>query len=112
MRGARRKLPLALCRSWLFLNGAEEAVLQAAPECGADVLIQELEDFTPPPLRPKARALAPKVYPAWRAAGAIAGVRVNPLEEGGLDDLAAVMRGVDPVGHISEVELFIRENLH
>jgi citrate lyase subunit beta/citryl-CoA lyase len=85
--------PAHLCRSWLFLEGANEAVLQRAPESGADVLIQELEDFTPPPLRPKARSLAPDLYAAWRAAGAVAGVRVNPQEQDGLDDLAAVMRG-------------------
>ena len=85
--------PAHLCRSWLFLEGANEAVLQRAAASGADVLIQELEDFTPPPLRPKARALAPELYASWRAAGAVAGVRVNPLEQDGLDDLAAVMRG-------------------
>jgi citrate lyase subunit beta/citryl-CoA lyase len=85
--------PAQLCRSWLFLEGANEAVLQRAAASGADVLIQELEDFTPPSLRPKARALAPELYASWRAAGAVVGVRVNPLEQDGLDDLAAVMRG-------------------
>jgi citrate lyase subunit beta / citryl-CoA lyase len=85
--------PAHLCRSWLFLEGANEAVLQRAAASGADVLIQELEDFTPPPLRPKARSLAPELYASWRAAGAVVGVRVNPLERDGLDDLAAVMRG-------------------
>ena len=88
---ARR--PAQLCRSWLFLEGANEPVLQRAPQSGADVLIQELEDFTPPPLRPKARALAADLYAAWRAAGAVVAVRVNPLEQDGMDDLAAVMRG-------------------
>jgi citrate lyase subunit beta/citryl-CoA lyase len=85
--------PAHLCRSWLFLEGANEAVLQRAAQSGADVLIQELEDFTPPPLRPKARSLAPELYASWRAAGAVVAVRVNPLEQDGLDDLAAVMRG-------------------
>lgn len=85
--------PAHLCRSWLFLEGANEAVLQGAAASGADVLIQELEDFTPPPLRGKARALAPELYASWRAAGAVVAVRVNPLEQDGLDDLAAVMRG-------------------
>jgi citrate lyase subunit beta / citryl-CoA lyase len=85
--------PAHLCRSWLFLEGANEAVLQRAAQSGADVLIQELEDFTPPPLRPQARAVASELYASWRAAGAVAGVRVNPLEQDGLDDLAAVMRG-------------------
>jgi citrate lyase subunit beta/citryl-CoA lyase len=83
--------PAQLCRSWLFLEGGNEDVLRRAG--GADVLIQELEDFTPPALRPAARALAPELYRAWRAAGAVVAVRVNPLEQDGMDDLAAVMRG-------------------
>src|SRR5262245_23688728 len=88
-----RRRPTNLCRSWLFLEGANEAALQRAPESGADVLIQELEDFTPPALRPMARSLAPDLYAAWRAAGAVVAVRVNPLEQDGMADLAAVMRG-------------------
>ncbi|TKW79901.1 MAG: CoA ester lyase [Bradyrhizobium icense] len=85
--------PASLCRSWLFVEGANEAVLQRSPQSGADVLIQELEDFTPPQLRPQARALAGDLYASWRAAGAVVAVRVNPLEQDGMDDLAAVMRG-------------------
>lgn len=85
--------PARLCRSWLFLEGANQPVLRNAASSGADVLIQELEDFTPPGLRPAARALAPDLYPVWREAGAVAAVRVNPLELDGMDDLAAVMRG-------------------
>jgi len=85
--------PVRLCRSWLFLEGANEDVLQRAASSGADVLIQELEDFTPPALRPSARALAGELYAKWREAGAVAAVRVNPLAQGGMDDLAAVMRG-------------------
>lgn len=85
--------PPRLCRSWLFLEGANERVLRNAASSGADVLIQELEDFTPPALRSAARALAPDLYGGWREAGAVAAVRVNPLELDGMDDLAAVMRG-------------------
>lgn len=85
--------PAKLCRSWLFLEGANEEVLRTAPSSGADVLIHELEDFTPPHLRAAARRLAPELYDAWRAAGAVAAVRVNPLDGDGMDDLAAVMRG-------------------
>jgi citrate lyase subunit beta/citryl-CoA lyase len=85
--------PVRLCRSWLFLEGANEDVLQRAASSGADVLIQELEDFTPPALRPAARALAGELYARWREAGAVVAVRVNPLEQDGMDDLAAVMRG-------------------
>ncbi len=89
----RKLRPAPLCRSWLFLEGANEAVLLAAPASGADVLIQELEDFTPPHLRAAARALAGELYPAWREAGVVVAVRVNPLDGDGMDDLAAVMRG-------------------
>src|ERR1700761_7033229 len=89
----RRLRPARLCRSWLLLEGPNEAVLSRAPASGADVLIQELEDFTPPELRPAARALAPDLYAAWRGAGFVTAVRVNPLEADGMDDLAAVMRG-------------------
>ncbi len=89
----RRIRPAQLCRSWLFLEGANEDVLRRAATSGADVLIQELEDFTPPASRSVARALAPDLYRSWREAGAVVAVRVNPLEQDGMDDLAAVMRG-------------------
>ena len=85
--------PTKLCRSWLFLEGANEVVLRSAARSGADVLIQELEDFTPPAQRPAARSLAADLYAEWREAGAVVAVRVNPLDQDGVDDLAAVMRG-------------------
>ena len=50
--------PKAL-RSWLFIDGADEAALAEGPASEADVLIQELEDFTPPELRPRAREIGP-----------------------------------------------------
>ena len=87
-------MPLTrLRRTWLFVPGADAAAHDAAAGSGADVLIQELEDFTPPELRPKARRLAAGLYDRWRRAGAIAAVRVNPLESCGREDLAAVMIG-------------------
>jgi citrate lyase subunit beta/citryl-CoA lyase len=89
----RRIRPTRLCRSWLFLEGANEPALRAAALSGADVLIQELEDFTSPAQRPAARALAADLYAAWRAAGVVVAVRVNPLDRDGMEDLAAVMRG-------------------
>jgi citrate lyase subunit beta/citryl-CoA lyase len=89
----RQSRPPKFCRSWLFLEGANETLLRNAPASGADVLIHELEDFTPPDLRPAARKLAVDLYAGWREAGAVAAVRVNPLELDGMEDLAAVMRG-------------------
>jgi citrate lyase subunit beta/citryl-CoA lyase len=90
-------------RTWLFVPGADEAAHAAAALCGADVLIHELEDFTPPALRPAARALARTLYDRWRAAGKIAAVRVNPLATCGGDDLEAVLAGRPDVVMMSKV---------
>src|SRR5579872_7138489 len=99
----RRLRPARLCRSWLFVEGANETALGQAAASGADVLIQELEDFTPPALRTKARALAPDLYASWRAAGRVVAVRVNPLDQDGMDDLAAVMRGAPDIVGLPKV---------
>ena len=80
-------------RSWLFLPAADEAALLDALSSGADVLIQEFEDFTPPDLRPRARELAPYILAKWRNGGVTVAARINELSGDGLDDLAAVMRG-------------------
>lgn len=98
---ARRPTPL--CRSWLFVNGADEAALARAPLSQADVLIQELEDFTPPELRPKAREISAATLAAWKAAGAVAAVRVNPLDGDGMADLEAVMRGAPDIVALPKV---------
>ena len=84
-------MPLAR-RTWLFVPGADEAAHQRAARSGADVLVLELEDFTPPQLRPKARKLSAQAFALWRKAGAIAGVRINPYETCGAEDLAGIAR--------------------
>jgi citrate lyase subunit beta/citryl-CoA lyase len=90
-------------RSWLFVPGADAAAHEAAARSGADVLIQELEDFTPPERRPEARAMAARLYDRWRKAGKIAAVRVNPLETCGREDLAAVLKGRPDIVLMSKV---------
>jgi citrate lyase subunit beta/citryl-CoA lyase len=92
-----------LRRSWLFVAGADERAHAAAARSGADVLVQELEDFTPPELRPRARVLAASLYERWRATGALVAVRVNPLETCGREDLAAVLAGRPDVVMMSKV---------
>ena len=84
--------PIHLCRSWLFVGGPQ-AGADTASVSKADVVILELEDFTPAEARPAARADAPGLFEAWRAAGSLAAVRINPLWEDGVDDLARVMEG-------------------
>src|SRR5258706_6856884 len=77
-------------RSWLFVPGADAAAHAAAARSGADVIILELEDFTPPELRPRARLLSQAAFQMWRKAGAAAGVRINPLQTCGKEDLAGI----------------------
>ena len=74
------------------MPGADPAAHAAAARSGADVIILELEDFTPPELRPRARRLSARAFEAWRKAGAIAAVRVNPFETCGAEDLAAIAK--------------------
>lgn len=73
------------------MPGADEAAHAAAARSGADVIVLELEDFTPPELRPKARALSPQALELWRNAGALTAVRINPLETCGREDLVGVI---------------------
>ena len=84
-------------RSWLFIDGADETALAEGPASEADVLIQELEDFTPPEMRPRAREISPGVLAAWKAAGVVTAVRVNPLDGDGMADLTAIMRGAPDI---------------
>lgn len=79
-------------RSWLFVAGADPAAHRAAARSGADVVILELEDFTPPALRARARSLAKDAFALWRRHGALAGVRINPFESCGAADLAGIPR--------------------
>jgi citrate lyase subunit beta/citryl-CoA lyase len=94
----------AMRRSWLFVPGADEKAHAAAARCGADVIVLELEDFTPPELRRKARAMAAAAFAAWRTAGALAGVRVNPLESDGHADLRGVLAAKPDIVMMSKVE--------
>jgi citrate lyase subunit beta/citryl-CoA lyase len=91
-------------RTWLFVAGADEKAHAAAARCGADVIILELEDFTPPELRVRARGLARKAFASWRATGALAAVRVNPLEGDGRADLAGVLPARPDIVLMSKVE--------
>ena len=91
-------------RSWLFVAGADEAAHESAARSGADVIVLELEDFTPPELRPKARALSRDVFDRWRKSGAAAAVRINPLETCGNEDLLGVLAGRPDIIMMSKVE--------
>lgn len=80
-----------LRRTWLFGPGADAAAHAAMLASGADALIVDLEDFTPPPRRPEARALLAAYVAGCRERGIVAAVRINALDGDGSDDLAAAM---------------------
>src|SRR5213078_4095486 len=76
-----------LRRTWLFGPGASPRAHDAMLASGADALIVDLEDFTPPERRDEARSLLAALLPRWRAAG-----RINAIEHAdGAPDLAAAM---------------------
>lgn len=80
-----------LRRSWLFGPGAEASAHDAMLASGADALIVDLEDFTPPARRAEARALLPRYVQGCRERGIVCAVRINQLDGDGHDDLAAAM---------------------
>lgn len=80
-----------LCRTWLFGPGADRKIHADMLVCGADVLIVDLEDFTPPPRREEARAALAPFVAGCRENGCVAAIRVNALEACGMTDLAAAM---------------------
>ena len=91
--------PMHLRRSWLFVGAADKNAILTSYDSGADVCIQEFEDFCVPELRREARLMMPDVLSDWRARKIVATVRINPLEDpDGLRDLDAAMRaGADAI---------------
>lgn len=81
----------ALRRTWLFGPGADARAHDAMAQSGADVLIVDLEDFTPASRREEARRGLHGLLQRWRASGRIAAVRINGLDAEGPSDLAAAM---------------------
>ncbi|MGH6608779.1 MAG: HpcH/HpaI aldolase/citrate lyase family protein [Burkholderiaceae bacterium] len=82
-----------LRRTWLFGPGADADAHEAMRTSGADALIVDLEDFTPPARRDEARHTLVRLLQRWRDAGRITVVRINALDGDGPADLAAAMPG-------------------
>jgi citrate lyase subunit beta/citryl-CoA lyase len=89
---APKRRPPSLRRTWLFVAGADAAAQAAALEAKPDVIVPDLEDFTPPPLRPRGREMILALLEKARKRGIVAGVRVNPLAAEGRNDLAVVIQ--------------------
>ena len=80
-----------LRRTWLFGPGADVEAHDAMERSGADALIVDLEDFTPPARRDEARRGLAILLQRWRDAGRLTAVRINALDADGPIDLAAAM---------------------
>ena len=78
-------------RSFLFVPGDSEKKLGKGADSGADALILDLEDSVAPSRKALARAMVAE-YLAGGHAGPQNWVRINPLDEGGIDDLAGIVR--------------------
>ena len=91
VRGEMATLDPDLRRTWLFGPGADAIAHDAMLASGADALIVDLEDFTPPERRGEARDLLARFVAGCRERGRLAAVRINALEGDGTADLAAAM---------------------
>ncbi|SMF65794.1 citrate lyase subunit beta / citryl-CoA lyase [Tistlia consotensis] len=82
-------------RSWLFVPGDSERKLEKAESAGADALILDLEDAVAPERKATAREAVRGFLDARPRAGRRTQlwVRVNPLGDTALSDLAAIMGG-------------------
>ena len=81
-----------LRRTWIFGAGADRTAHVAMLDSGADALIVDLEDFTPPQRRGEARELLERFVQDCRTRQRVAAIRINALEADGMIDLAAAMR--------------------
>lgn len=82
-------------RSWLFIPGDSEKKLGKADGSSADALILDLEDSVAPENKAMAREKV-RAHLASRPRGdrrPLLYVRINPLDDTALDDLAAIMPG-------------------
>ncbi len=79
-------------RSFLFVPGDSEKKLGKGAGSGADALILDLEDAVAPSRKALARDLVAAYLAAREPGSPRLYVRINPLDEGGLDDLAGIVR--------------------
>ena len=104
-------------RSFLFIPGHREQMLEKGRTIAADALLPDLEDAVPPPEKPSARSMVRDYIPTLQ--GRPVFVRINAVGSGqARDDLrAVVVRGltgvfipkVESVGEVLEVSGWLDE---
>ncbi|WP_168195555.1 CoA ester lyase [Bradyrhizobium sp. NAS80.1] len=90
-----------LRRTWLFGPGADRAAHESMLDSGADALIVDLEDFTPPERRGNARELLARFVQDCRDRRCIAAIRIMlwRLTDGTVDLAAAMKAGPDVIAY-------------
>lgn len=83
--------PPELRRCVLFVAGADARAQAAALEAAPDVLVQDLEDFTPRDRKESARRTIVSLHEHARAARTTFAVRINALDDGGCVDVEAAL---------------------
>ena len=81
-----------MIRSFLFVPGDSEKKLAKGAGTGADALVIDLEDSVAASRKSVAREMAAAYLAAATRRTPQLWVRINPLDEGGLADLAAIVR--------------------
>ena len=81
--------PMWPIRSFLFVPGHRADWVAKAIRAEPEAVILDLEDSVPPPEKPLARSGLRNAIAELSAAGVFAFVRINPLAEGGADDVRA-----------------------
>lgn len=78
--------------TWLFVTSIDAGQIRAAAGSGADCVIVDMEDFTPPALRAQGRLNLTKSLSLIADAGAVPCVRINPTGASDHEsDLAAAL---------------------
>lgn len=80
-------------RSYLFIPGDSDKKLGKAADTGADALILDLEDSVAPARKRVAREMVLAYLQVAGVRRSELWVRMNPISEGGIDDLVAIVRG-------------------
>ncbi|GEN23685.1 citrate lyase subunit beta [Halomonas cupida] len=86
------KTPIKDLRSWLFIGGHDLERIESALEQGPDVLVVDLEEFTPAESRQAVCAGFAEIVARCERHHCVAAVRINRLSEGGAEELVALSR--------------------
>lgn len=92
------------CRSWLFVPGHDAERLADALASRADVIVVDLEEFTPSASRDAACQAFADVAESCRQNGCLPMARINALDRGGWHELTSLMGGAPAAVFLPQVD--------